>query len=156
PQGPDRARRTRHWGVRPSSPGPPLTSAHERGDLSAECGTGGREGPVSRAMVAALPLRDRTLERGPRLVRLQSRRPNPLRKPDIRPRVEPLRRPRLVAALALALGLLAPGRPAAHPRPLDPMDAGEMAHALHRLQTVGTALYVAAHPDDENTALLAW
>src|SRR5213078_4757792 len=29
-------------------------------------------------------------------------------------------------------------------------------HALHRLQSVGSALYVAAHPDDENTALLAW
>jgi LmbE family N-acetylglucosaminyl deacetylase len=36
------------------------------------------------------------------------------------------------------------------------MDGGEIAHALHRLQTVGSALYVAAHPDDENTALLAW
>jgi LmbE family N-acetylglucosaminyl deacetylase len=36
------------------------------------------------------------------------------------------------------------------------MDAGEIAHALHRLQTAGSALYVAAHPDDENTALLAW
>jgi LmbE family N-acetylglucosaminyl deacetylase len=36
------------------------------------------------------------------------------------------------------------------------MDGGEIAHALHRLQTVGSALFVAAHPDDENTALLAW
>src|SRR5213595_3832228 len=44
----------------------------------------------------------------------------------------------------------------ADPRPLEPLDAAGIAHALHRLQTVGSALYVAAHPDDENTALLAW
>ena len=56
----------------------------------------------------------------------------------------------------VALLLLAPGRALADPRPLEPMDAGEIAHALHRLQTAGSALYVAAHPDDENTALLAW
>src|SRR5260221_4911097 len=62
----------------------------------------------------------------------------------------------LAAACALCAALLpAPGL-AADPRPLEPMDAGGIAHALHRLQTVGSALYVAAHPDDENTALLAW
>jgi LmbE family N-acetylglucosaminyl deacetylase len=58
--------------------------------------------------------------------------------------------------LASLLVALMPGRPAADPRPAEPMDAGEIAHALQRLQSVGTALYVAAHPDDENTALLAW
>ncbi|HXJ67330.1 MAG TPA: hypothetical protein VNM39_00350, partial [Verrucomicrobiae bacterium] len=57
--------------------------------------------------------------------------------------------------LAAALASLPTGAPA-HPRPVEPMDAGEIAHALHRLQSVGSALYVAAHPDDENTALLAW
>jgi LmbE family N-acetylglucosaminyl deacetylase len=36
------------------------------------------------------------------------------------------------------------------------MDAAEMALALKRLNVVGTALYVGAHPDDENTALLAY
>src|SRR5262245_9259739 len=66
-------------------------------------------------------------------------------------------RPRSVFTLlpAAALALLASGV-LAHPRPVEPMDAGEIAHALHRLQTAGSALYVAAHPDDENTALLAW
>jgi LmbE family N-acetylglucosaminyl deacetylase len=71
-----------------------------------------------------------------------------------------LARPRLLrslAALVIVAATLAPAaRIAADPRPLEPMDAGGIAHALHRLQTVGSALYVAAHPDDENTALLAW
>lgn len=59
-----------------------------------------------------------------------------------------------VASFAL---LLAPPGPAlADPRPREPMDGGEIAHALQRLQTAGSALFVAAHPDDENTAMLAW
>src|SRR5262245_3685781 len=66
-------------------------------------------------------------------------------------------RPLPVFALLLA-GLLPPAAAglSAPPRPVAPMDGGEIAHALHRLQSVGSALYVAAHPDDENTALLAW
>ncbi|HVE71681.1 MAG TPA: PIG-L family deacetylase [Thermoanaerobaculia bacterium] len=35
-------------------------------------------------------------------------------------------------------------------------DAAELQLALRRLGVVGGALYVAAHPDDENTALLSW
>lgn len=35
-------------------------------------------------------------------------------------------------------------------------DAAELQVALRRLTVVGGALYVAAHPDDENTAMLAW
>src|SRR6185436_202082 len=66
-------------------------------------------------------------------------------------------RPLSVFALVLAGALvLSSTRALGHPRPVEPMDAGEIAHALHRLQSVGSALYVAAHPDDENTALLAW
>lgn len=34
--------------------------------------------------------------------------------------------------------------------------AGEIAAGLRRLGVVGSVLYVAAHPDDENTRLLAW
>ena len=72
------------------------------------------------------------------------------------PLLRPARR-RTVFALVLVgvLAVIAP-RAQSHPRPVEPMDAGEIAHALHRLQSVGSALYVAAHPDDENTALLAW
>ena len=34
--------------------------------------------------------------------------------------------------------------------------AAEILLALKKLGVVGSALYVAAHPDDENTALIAW
>jgi LmbE family N-acetylglucosaminyl deacetylase len=36
------------------------------------------------------------------------------------------------------------------------LDAGELALAVAHLRVVGNVLYVAAHPDDENTRLLAW
>jgi LmbE family N-acetylglucosaminyl deacetylase len=66
-------------------------------------------------------------------------------------------RPQAGRALVLAATLaIVPALLWAHPRPVEPMDGGGIAHELHRLQTVGSALYVAAHPDDENTALLAW
>src|SRR5258707_12869321 len=37
-----------------------------------------------------------------------------------------------------------------------PLDAAQIQLALHKLTVVGSALYVAAHPDDENTALIAY
>src|SRR5262245_36694818 len=36
------------------------------------------------------------------------------------------------------------------------MDSGHLAHAVDRLGVTGRVLYVAAHPDDENTRLLAY
>lgn len=36
------------------------------------------------------------------------------------------------------------------------MNAAEIKIALEKLQVLGGALYIAAHPDDENTAVLAW
>ncbi len=36
------------------------------------------------------------------------------------------------------------------------MDAGRLAHALDRLSNTARVLYVAAHPDDENTRLLSY
>jgi LmbE family N-acetylglucosaminyl deacetylase len=35
-------------------------------------------------------------------------------------------------------------------------DAGHLRENLHSLQTLGSLLYIAAHPDDENTRFLAW
>src|SRR5687768_8792078 len=35
-------------------------------------------------------------------------------------------------------------------------DAASIQFALDRLNVTGSALMIAAHPDDENTALLAW
>jgi LmbE family N-acetylglucosaminyl deacetylase len=55
------------------------------------------------------------------------------------------------AALCL-FTLLAPARAQAP----SVLNAAEVALALKRLQTTGSALYVGAHPDDENTAMLAY
>lgn len=64
--------------------------------------------------------------------------------------VSPLLRPLLAASLLLAA--------VAHadPRPPDALDAAQMRLALQRLQVAGSALYVAAHPDDENTSVITW
>lgn len=40
--------------------------------------------------------------------------------------------------------------------PPDPMHAGEIRLALEKLNVLGRVLYVAAHPDDENTGLIAY
>jgi LmbE family N-acetylglucosaminyl deacetylase len=37
-----------------------------------------------------------------------------------------------------------------------PIDAAQLQLALRKLTVVGSAMYIAAHPDDENTALLAY
>ena len=36
------------------------------------------------------------------------------------------------------------------------MNSSELLNELHKLNTVGSVLFVAAHPDDENTALLTY
>lgn len=41
-------------------------------------------------------------------------------------------------------------------QPARPLPPGEILLGLKRLNVLGSALYVAAHPDDENTAMLAW
>lgn len=38
----------------------------------------------------------------------------------------------------------------------DPLTAGEIKLALNKLNTLGSVLYLAAHPDDENTRLIAY
>ena len=58
-------------------------------------------------------------------------------------------------AVALALGLI-PSLAPADPHPPAIKDAAGIRLALEKLNVVGSALFVAAHPDDENTALLAW
>jgi LmbE family N-acetylglucosaminyl deacetylase len=60
----------------------------------------------------------------------------------------------LLLALLTALPLATLAH--AHPRPAEPLDAAGMRSALARLHVTGSVLYVAAHPDDENTAMLAW
>jgi LmbE family N-acetylglucosaminyl deacetylase len=70
----------------------------------------------------------------------------------------PVSPPLAARFLTLALGcslLLATAAPC-DPRPPRPLDAAELKLALRKLRVLGSALYVAAHPDDENTALLTW
>jgi LmbE family N-acetylglucosaminyl deacetylase len=61
---------------------------------------------------------------------------------------------RLAPAAALLAVTLATASASAAP-PRQP-SAGELVRAVDRLLVVGNVLYVAAHPDDENTRLLAW
>jgi LmbE family N-acetylglucosaminyl deacetylase len=68
--------------------------------------------------------------------------------------------PRRPAAVLLLLVLLAAPAPFAPVLlaafPSETPDAAEIRLALAKLNVVGGVLYVAAHPDDENTAFLAW
>ena len=58
----------------------------------------------------------------------------------------------VMAAVLVFLG----GRAAADADGAAGMTSGALAHALDRVATTGRVLYVAAHPDDENTRLLAY
>lgn len=62
---------------------------------------------------------------------------------------------RLFVTFAIALGLGA-SLGTATAQPAAPTTAGGLAHAVDRLASTGRVLYVAAHPDDENTRLLAY
>jgi LmbE family N-acetylglucosaminyl deacetylase len=67
-------------------------------------------------------------------------------------RRSPVRRSAFLLALLLAIS----AGPAQAAAPAETPNAAEIRLALARLNVVGGALYVAAHPDDENTAFLAW
>jgi hypothetical protein len=41
-------------------------------------------------------------------------------------------------------------------QPKELLNSSEIKLALKRLKTLGTVLYIAAHPDDENTAFLTY
>ncbi len=58
--------------------------------------------------------------------------------------------------LAAALLLLSAAPTLVAAAPQGEMSAAEIRLALEKLNVVGRVLYVAAHPDDENTAFLAW
>ncbi len=63
---------------------------------------------------------------------------------------------RLIIIPTLALCVLAQSATLLHARPIVQPSSSELQLAINRLGVVGGALYVAAHPDDENTAMLAW
>ena len=58
----------------------------------------------------------------------------------------------IVALLGAACSLATSALSLAPPSPLP---AGDFRLALERLNVLGSALYLAAHPDDENTAVLS-
>jgi LmbE family N-acetylglucosaminyl deacetylase len=62
---------------------------------------------------------------------------------------------RALAALIVLFAVLAPAG-IAFDGPMPVLDAGGLHLALEKLTVVGSVLYVAAHPDDENTAMLTW
>ncbi len=63
----------------------------------------------------------------------------------------------LVPAIVALLGLtIAPPSALAHPEPAPLADGARLRLALEKLDVTASALYIAAHPDDENTAFLAW
>ncbi len=69
------------------------------------------------------------------------------------------RRSSRTALLSIALpviALLFAAASALAQRPPAQLDAGEILHRLHKLEVVGSVLYVAAHPDDENTRLISY
>src|SRR6516164_141180 len=138
-------------GGRPHPLDSPVASADGRGDLRVERGFHPPRGSRPRAVAV---LRSGVRQRAARPVDPRRTSSNP-RSPNAMWPARPPRTRNLLAGLLAGTLAAAPGA-GAHPRPVEPMDAGEIAHALHRLQTAGSALYVAAHPDDENTALLAW
>jgi LmbE family N-acetylglucosaminyl deacetylase len=61
---------------------------------------------------------------------------------------------RRVVAPLLLLAFVLPSLALAAAQP--PMDAAQLQLALKKLTVVGSAMYIAAHPDDENTAMIAW
>ncbi len=60
-------------------------------------------------------------------------------------------------ATLIALGATPSPRAArAESRPRDVMSAAELQLAIQKLRVLGSVLYVAAHPDDENTAFITY
>ena len=62
---------------------------------------------------------------------------------------------RYISTILTILPLLLCGAPAGAQR-IELPDAAELQISLHKLNVLGSVLYVAAHPDDENTSALAY
>lgn len=62
----------------------------------------------------------------------------------------------LLAALLVAGGLAGPRPARGASRPPAVLNAAELRLAVQKLRVLGSVLYIAAHPDDENTALITY
>jgi len=58
-------------------------------------------------------------------------------------------------ALTLLI-VLSTTRHASAQRPPTQQDSARILHEIHGLEVLGSVLYIAAHPDDENTRLISW
>ncbi|MEM6803952.1 MAG: PIG-L family deacetylase [Bacteroidota bacterium] len=58
--------------------------------------------------------------------------------------------------LGLCLSFLYPIKNLRAQDPIPPKSASEIQHALKKIQVLGSVLYIAAHPDDENTRMIAY
>lgn len=61
-----------------------------------------------------------------------------------------------VAALIVHGAAVPPGAALAESRPRDVMNAAELERAVQKIRVLGSVLYIAAHPDDENTAFITY
>ncbi|MBL0043716.1 MAG: hypothetical protein IPP33_04650 [Flavobacteriales bacterium] len=61
-----------------------------------------------------------------------------------------------LALLALTLYSTPFTRNASAQRPPAQPNAAEILHKMQKLNVLGSVLYIVAHPDDENTRLIAW
>ncbi len=68
----------------------------------------------------------------------------------------PRTRAQVAVLAAVLLTVTTSIAPSAHAASESVMNAGTLAHALDRVANTGRVLYVAAHPDDENTRLLTY
>lgn len=62
----------------------------------------------------------------------------------------------LSAVLSLLLLIICQPANAQYKKEYKPMDAGELKLALQKANRLGTVLYLAAHPDDENTRMITY
>jgi LmbE family N-acetylglucosaminyl deacetylase len=62
----------------------------------------------------------------------------------------------LTRTLLVWVGICALGIVSARAQPVKPMPTGDILLNLKKLNVLGSALYIAAHPDDENTIMLSW
>jgi LmbE family N-acetylglucosaminyl deacetylase len=67
--------------------------------------------------------------------------------------VRGIARVRGIAALALSIGAASS---AGAQQPPAQLDAAAILHRIHGLEVTGSVLYIAAHPDDENTRLISY
>ena len=61
-----------------------------------------------------------------------------------------------IARIAFALSTFGFPLSAFSQRPPEQPDAARILHQMQKLNVLGSVLYIAAHPDDENTRLIAW